>query len=355
MIVIVPDVGHGNCVSISDGDVSLTVDCGAETDDKARNFFKFVNPELENSKKRELIITHYHFDHYNLLKGIPTNFFEKVYLPALPPDRTTSMAFCESFAIFFILQFKGYPLIPEILRVARTIVPLVKNDSFRTLNRDWEVLWPDYGIIDKRNMKSINNLQKEIEKIKEKLDRESLEEFERWYRIFSRVFSEGGKFDYTKLVDENHIKLNIKNNNPKIVELLERLEKVFKRLANRASLVTREIQGDFLFTGDIDTTILDEHLNFSDIEYFLVETPHHGGFYGRAFNNLKTEVLVISRNARYMPRPEFFSYIDWRIFVDTGRQGSCIVEKSSGLPYGVHTITIKSKEAFAHFFMLLLS
>ena len=191
-----------------------------------------------------------------------------------------------------------------------------------------------------------------IEEIKNRLDRNFLEEFEFWYSVLSDAFSgeEYNDFEFKYVIKSEQER----QTNPEIIESLNKIEKAFKPLANRTSLVAREIHGDFLFTGDVDKTVLDNYLNFSDIEYFIVETPHHGGFYGKAFNNLKTEVLVISRNAKYTPRPEFFCYVDWKILVDTGKQGSCIVEKCSGQPCYTYTITIKSKEAFAYFFKLLL-
>jgi|Deesub1362A_J573_1020465.scaffolds.fasta_scaffold00127_64 hypothetical protein len=178
------------------------------------------------------------------------------------------------------------------------------------------------------------------------LDEKSLEEFEYWYEKLSHDnenFEFGG---WIKSVNENQT-------DPRIIESLGKLERIFRPLANRASLVTREIQGEFLFTGDVDGTVLNKHLNFSDLEYFLVEAPHHGGFYGEVFNNVETEILVISRKSTYRPRAEFFRDVIWRILMDAGKLGTCILEK--GVKKGrIHAINMRSDKAFAYFLIYLI-
>lgn len=98
-----PDVGHGNCVSIFNDEASLIVDCGAENNDKVESFFNFVELKLKNSKKRELIITHYHFDHYNLLSKLPPSYFERVYLPKLPLKERRQRQYV-NFWLYLLLQ-----------------------------------------------------------------------------------------------------------------------------------------------------------------------------------------------------------------------------------------------------------
>ncbi|RLI72730.1 hypothetical protein DRO97_08640, partial [Archaeoglobales archaeon] len=249
MIVIVPDMGHGNCVAINEGRASLVVDCGAENNAKGKNFFNLVKPKL--NEERELIITHYHFDHYNLLDKLPRKFFEKTYLPALPPNRDSSKLILEFLALSIATKFKGYPLIPQILRVAKNIVPLIKGESFHTINKDWEVLWPDYNIIDKTNKIRIRNLQKEIEEIKSRLDEELIEEFDYWYNVLTNAFFERHEEPRDRIEFKQKTQAT-----PEVMKSLERAEKTFRPLANRTSLVTREIHGEFLFTGDIDETVL---------------------------------------------------------------------------------------------------
>ena len=69
MKVIIPDMGHGNCIGVfEDTSGSLLVDCGAQNDDKKANFDAIIRGELEGERRRDLIITHYHADHHNLLQ-----------------------------------------------------------------------------------------------------------------------------------------------------------------------------------------------------------------------------------------------------------------------------------------------
>ncbi|RLI81787.1 hypothetical protein DRP04_05345 [Archaeoglobales archaeon] len=314
MKVVVPDMGHGNCVGIFNGKDSLIVDCGTRTKKKEENFYKFIRPKL-NSKKRELMITHYHTDHYNLLHSLPQKFFEETYLPALPPESDSAAAILEFLALSIATRFKDYPLIPQIIKVTKKITPLIKNDSFSALGKDWETLWPDYSKIDKVNKVRIKNLREKIRIVQDRLSSEALEEFKRWYSILSHVFS-------GKEVECEAYRIDIQDFEPSqgVLESLEEIEGAFRQLADRTSLVAREVHGEFLFTGDVDNAVLNNYLDFSDIEhYFLIEAPHHGGRYGSAFNNVKTTILVISRRSGYLPRPEFMHNISWDLLVDTGK------------------------------------
>jgi len=108
------------------------------------------------------------------------------------------------------------------------------------------------------------------------------------------------------------------------------MEKIFRNIANRASLVVKDVSTDFLFTGDIDDTILNEYLNFGDQAYFLIEAPHHGGYYGSAFDNVSTQVLIISREDDYTPDYRFYRDLSWKILVDTAKNGNCIVQPGRG-------------------------
>ena len=113
------------------------------------NFTNLVERQLKKAKSRDLIITHYHFDHYSLLGKLPSNFFDNIYIPALPRESTTAQAMEMFLALAIVTGYEKYYLIPMILSRGKNIRCLVKNESFDAIGRDWEVLWPDYQIIDK--------------------------------------------------------------------------------------------------------------------------------------------------------------------------------------------------------------
>jgi len=322
MEIVIPDMGHGNCIGLfNDGSSSLLIDCGTSNGNKVCNFTNLIQNQIKNAHSRDLIITHYHFDHYSLLGHLPSKFFENIYLPALPKKSSTAEAMLRFLALVITLQFQRYHHLTPIIRSrGKGISCLVKDESFNAIGRDWEVLWPDYQIIDKINGRRIKSILNKIEGLKEKLSDEKSQEFEKWYDYLSKSFakpSDSGNFP-------EEIPKNSEPDN-EVKNALVSIEKIFKDIANRASLVVRDDVFDFLFTGDIDNVILENYLDFGNHSYFLIEAPHHGGYYGCAFDNLSTEVLVISRNANNIPNCKFFRNLPWNVLVDTPRTGNCIV------------------------------
>ena len=330
MEIIILDMGHGNCVGIFIDDSALLVDCGARNKKKESNF-RFIQSNLNNSSTRDLAITHYHYDHYNLLEKIRDKFFDNVYLPALPPESQTAQAILEFLSLAIVIHYKGYPAIGEIIRVAKNnITALTAKDCFYSLNKKWDVLWPDYDIIDRRNIIRTQQIRGKIKEIKErlrKIDPKLLEEFEYWYGIFSTYFSDKREKPIADgLKREERRKYNI---SPQIKNSLEEIEKTLGSLTDRSSLVFKEINHDFLFTGDIDKIILDHELNFGNNNYFLIEAPHHGTRYGKAFDKISTEILLISRKRSDNIATGFLKKLPWRILVDTARIGNSIINRRS--------------------------
>jgi len=353
MEIIIPDMGHGNCVGIFVKDASLLVDCGAQNKKKALNF-RFIQSNLNNSSTKDLAITHYHYDHYNLLKKFPDKFFDNIYLPALPPESQTAQAILEFLSLAIVIHYKGYPAIGEIIRVAKNnIIALTSKDCFYSLNKKWDVLWPDYNIIDRRN-NAIQQIRDKIDEMKKKLKKKNsklLEEFEYWYEIFSTYFKDRRE---KPIADEIEREEGRKYNTlPQIKNSLEEIEKTFKSLVDRSSLVFQEINHDFLFTGDIDRIILDHELNFGNNNYFLIEAPHHGTRYGKAFDKISTEILLISRKRSDNIATGFLKKLPWRILVDTARIGNCIINRRLRHK-NVQFISIEDDETKAYFYFHLL-
>lgn len=320
MKIIIPDMGHGNCIGIFlESLPPLVIDCGTDDANKVRNF-DIVKRQIAKVLSRDLIITHYHFDHYSLLRTLHDGFFENIYLPALPKESQSAEAMLRFLALAISVQFREYYLTPMILSKGKNILCKVKGDSFKAAGRCWEVLWPDYQIIDEINRKKIKTILNKIEEVRERLSDKQLHEFNAWYDYLSKSFAKSKEPD-------RHPKEIAKNNesDEDVREALTSIEGIFKDITNRASLVVMDDLGDFLFTGDIDNTVLEKYLNFGNHSYFLVEAPHHGGYYGCAFENVLTEVLVISRKVNYKPNCEFFRSLSWRVLVDTARTGNCVV------------------------------
>ena len=184
MQIIIPDMGHGNCIGIFDkGSSPLLIDCGTRNDNKINNFTNLIKCRLKRVDSRDLIITHYHFDHYSLLGNFSGKFFDNIYLPALPRESTTAQAMKMFLALAIVTRHEKYYLTPMILSSGKYIRCLVKNETFDVIGRDWEVLWPDYQIIDKINRRKIKTIFTKIDKVKGELDDRQSQEFEKWYYI----------------------------------------------------------------------------------------------------------------------------------------------------------------------------
>lgn len=320
MKIVIPDMGHGNCIGLFE-ESSLLIDCGTLNDSKVGNFDNLIRNRLISTSERDLVITHFHFDHHSLLESFPDGFFKNIYLPCLPRRSTTANAMLNFMSLAIVSQYQKYHLIPNITTKGRNIHSLVKDDQFSTLKRDWEVLWPDYGIIDRINRTKIDKINSAIETARAMLNEQQAAEFDRLYNALSAVFSMEEQTEFPALRSEID-----KPPNHELQSLLESFEGMFTSLANRASLVVRDATCSFLFTGDIDDVILNNRLFLGNQKYLLVEAPHHGGYYGNAFDNVSAQFLVISRKASYRARCEYYRDVDWSHIVDTPRNGNVELE-----------------------------
>lgn len=325
-------MGHGNSVGIFENGTSpLLVDCGTETSGKTNNFTNLLESRLKIANAKDLMITHYHFDHYSLLSNFSGRFFDNIYLPALPRQSLTAQAMERFMALAIAAGYEKYYLSPMISSCGKNIRCLVKDEFFHATGRDWEVLWPDYQIIDRINRRKIRTIFEKVDEVREKLSEKQRQEFEKWYDYLSKRFSEESS-ELDDLSRERTLKEIPRSEgiDEEIKNGLVSVEKIFRNVANRASLVVKDTATDFLFTGDIDDTILNKYLNFGNQAYFLIEAPHHGGYYGSAFDNVSTQMLIISREDNYTPDHRFYRDLTWKILVDTAKNGNCIVQRGKG-------------------------
>lgn len=347
MEIIIPDMGHGNCIGMFDEGLSpLLLDCGTKSNSKINNFTNLIEQRLKKTNKSDLIITHYHFDHYSLLGNFPRKFFDDVYLPALPKKSTTAQVMEKFLALAIATRYEKYYLTPMILSSGKQIHCLVKNQTFDVIGRNWEVLWPDYRIIDRINRRKIKTIFDKIEEVRGKLNERQSQEFEKWYTYLSENFTEEPKdMDQNSFSQETPMGEEV---DEELTDALISVERIFRDIANRASLVVRDESFDFLFTGDIDDIILNKHLDFGNHDHFLIEAPHHGGYYGYAFDNVSTKVLVISREVNYRPDCRFFRNLPWSIIVDTARTGNSIIQ-SMGSARGVIVYPSHTRPFYVYF------
>lgn len=72
------NMGFGDCLVIKEGNRKLLVDCGSKYKQKYKNSLVYVDSDVN-----ELLITHFHEDHYNCITDIRFPNLEKIYLPPL--------------------------------------------------------------------------------------------------------------------------------------------------------------------------------------------------------------------------------------------------------------------------------
>ncbi len=75
MQIVVTNTGHGNCIGIFQNSRGLVVDYGARNISKYQRELRLIEDELDQKIIKDLMITHYHWDHYNLLSHLPSKHF----------------------------------------------------------------------------------------------------------------------------------------------------------------------------------------------------------------------------------------------------------------------------------------
>lgn len=326
--ILVADVGHGDCTGIFRPQESLLIDFGTMGVKKYAGVAAYVEQLTDMRNERKLAISHYHSDHYSLLRRLPSNYFHESYLPALPPKTSVGRTILKAIALFIALRYRRYFLIPEIRRTSRRIHPLVRGDRFTAVDFDWEVMWPDYGVLERirrvRNM--VGRLRDKLSRIRDELSEEQRSRFDRIYEELSVSFAPEGFSDYRGPIEETVAREPRPYNSVQDKNLHRRLEEIedeFRTLANYTTLIVRNSL--FLFTGDADNKVLNDFVRLNDQPYLFVKASHHGRYYGRGLDSLSTVILAVSRDRRTKINRGYFYSVKWSILIDTVRHGTCSI------------------------------
>ena len=327
MEIIVPDMGHGDCVGIFRPKKALLIDFGTNGVKRRAGEAQEVENMINTRNERKLIISHYHSDHYSLVKRFPSKYFDESYLPALPPRTAVGRVLLQTLALLIVMRYRHYPLIPEIIRTSRKIRPSIRSDTFTAVGLRWKVEWPDYRVLEKirRVHNKSENLRRKISRITQKLSEAQRRRFEEIYGYLSRSLAPEERYENLKRIfpemDRYEISGNSAIDNNSLRQHLREVEKDFKGITNYASLIVRN--NLFLFTGDVANKVLDSYVRLNDQPYFFAKASHHGSCYGSGLDGLSGDILTISRDKRSKIRKEYFYNVDWKILIDTARHGSC--------------------------------
>jgi len=327
--ILVANMGHGDCTGIFRHRKSLIVDFGTKGVKKYAKEAAYVEYLTSTKNERKLIVSHYHYDHYSLLRRLSTGYFHESYLPALPPETSVGRAVLEAITLFITLRYRRYFLIPEILRTSRRIIPLIRGNRFTAADFDWEVMWPDYRVLEQigRVCNMVRRLRAKISRIRDGLSEQQRRRFDEIYGKLSISFAREGVANHRKSMEEEYTMEedepydSIENEN--LWHPLEEIEDEFRTLANYTTLIVRNTF--FLFMGDVDDKVLNDFVRLNDQPYLFVKASHHGKCYGRGLNSLSTVVLAVSRDGRTKIHRGYFHRMKWNILIDTARHRTCSI------------------------------
>lgn len=335
------NVKHGDFGIYSDIDQSYicVLDCGTSQPYSSlhtscltpKGIISLVTDRISLFLRRDILISHYHEDHFNslgVLKRYNLPFFEIAYVPYIDFRanyarqffysmcllqatsevlqipftllKNFSSLFVDKYAQKYVMCHKGHSL-PKIKDGTGTVA---------------KVLWPPKNIYNGDS----EILKKFITKLENTLHKNNLESaIKRTEKYFSRLQDQMHSFDFSSLslkgqdsgtekeIDINEV-FGIENSNEKYPDERNELEAAFgelksavKDFLNALSIVFR-IDSKLVWMGDISDEVLKiikQDLQ-GDIEYFKL--PHHGTRDVSILNLKASEFVVsISDGRNYKP------------------------------------------------------
>lgn len=317
------NMGFGDSFLIENNESSLLVDCGTYYDSRnSTNLTTFIiSNHLEANERKDLMITHYHEDHFNKLLNL-SNLgirFGYIYIRNLGKNLFSF----DFYSIFSELtkyakrtgDYKTYiawlskGVLSKLISRGGTAIGLNSDRfaNFRVGNLKAKVLWPTSNLPTEKKNK-MTKYAKEIENIlKENVDGEvfghikSVKDFfEKIYNSFeenSVVQLDGfyeESIDSPLLSEEEAINLV-----DTIDPLLDKIRGYILDLENYLSIVF-ETENGLLMCGDATKTAMKKALLNSslaeseDYKYKVVKIPHHGTkpYYFKKHYDSSTHLLI---------------------------------------------------------------
>jgi hypothetical protein len=308
------DVGHGDSALLEGSDKSLLVDCGALIPSRHSHVPEEIERRISQFDSK-LVITHYHWDHYSLIKLFKNldKCFSEVYLPELPaagPGSEVSR-FLASFVVLASLSgLSYYRIIPELFRSKCRIRPVSRGGKIKALGQSLDVIWPDlkHNILNRGRI--FLEARAATRRIEEVLKEAGIGP------VPSESERETGNDESSEnqgllgWILHNTIEEGARLGDPATTGILTETEELFRKVSDRLSLAFVGVPNDstrpVLFLGDLTNGILNVlgQTRASDIpstELNIIKTAHHGTRFGKVLAGLKTWTLTISRNEAEFP------------------------------------------------------
>ena len=297
---IVNDVGDANSIFLQDYENPMMLDFGIQNKDFLDDDKFFLKKQLEFT--RELIVSHYHKDHFNGLYYVNDKNIEirKLYYPYIPRFQSSEKLIKEIHFLAFLQSIEyiksgscASDLISLVRKVSSTEVEACSLHIGKTIGQ-YEVIWPPKSADDF----DVPTLARNIKIIEDKI--KEIPEIEKLWSTFDRAEIDDNqllKIDYEDLTFNRDILENLK-------EPINEIESKVKRITNRFSICLY-LADNFLFLGDLEQkeirACLENLLKQNDkekicVKYFI--TPHHGTHYSDCIRDFIHATYVISSNGK---------------------------------------------------------
>lgn len=300
MLVTINDIGDGNYIRICDywKRFGCIIDYGSIN---CSRYFKKNMLPFPDSIDFDLLISHYHTDHYNGLCYIPDDSISvnKLFYPWIPKfSQKTQLIKQILFTNYIILGSQtGSPAkdLVDLLSIKNQTSfhhqALKQGDEITICGQTFYVVWPPYEIQD-----NDNNLAKGIEEI-DKLIKENDELNELWENLdrnSNELFCNADLRPKDKTCKTVDNKYELKCNKSSI----ENLSKKLRSITNRFSICLYHPE-EFLFLGDLEEYEINHCIEYLKKSFRLnhVETlitPHHGTHWGEKLIDIYAKNIISS-------------------------------------------------------------
>lgn len=317
------NVYFGDCIDIElDNKEKLLVDCGSNfLGEKLKSYFKNIADDImkNHNNNVKIVVTHFHEDHYNILKYFSESSIEEIYIPNFFTEEEIKLEF------FTLLQKaednliyqnakKMLKLIPNLvlekseqgksILKSKAMITFVKRED--PISDDFTTLWPN--IKEYTITVVLNKVKEELNNNKEIVS--TIENFSKQYheiteQIKQRLYLESNVRTLDVLANELQ---KIVEEAINFIERIDNIPKISRYIMSEIHNIQNEISvvfhkkditstaDDCLFLGDIPSDIYEEYI-YRDVckkKYKCIKVAHHGSDDYFTLNLPDSEHLIIS-------------------------------------------------------------
>lgn len=344
------NVKFGDCNLIIGDSECLLVDCGSANQNKEMNLnssdfaFSKIEDDIKCNRIDNLMISHFHSDHFNGILEIPNSYkFKNIYLPysiveeksIYTEDIAVLLAIAPKNSWGFKLSKKIVELFKKLPKITCNIRFLKRKESVEFDGKELKILWPEIEYVCKE-MSSIWESQNDFYNID--MPHNLIESINDFKNIFNKYLvhmtnlQEENNYEHTFeqkfLSEDNHIISQFERSfahlleNREIYKVTNHLSYYDKKIKpyyyqryhslittmNAISLVCT-YENKFIFLGDVPPNII-EYIN-RDFEkcYEVVKIQHHATTRYYTEYTPKGETYIFS-NAGYINRKIDSRFLD---------------------------------------------